>query len=86
MSTANTPELEIGAFEAKNRLSALLDDAASGKRIWITKHGKRVALLSSGLGEVNCASSTLLQRFRTIRERTHPGHATLKELVEDGRQ
>lgn len=36
---------EVGAFEAKNHLSALLDDAASGETVVITKRGKPVAKL-----------------------------------------
>jgi len=36
---------EIGAFEAKNHLSALLDDAAAGETVVITKRGKPVAKL-----------------------------------------
>lgn len=36
---------EIGAFEAKNRLSALLDEAAAGETVVITKRGKPVAKL-----------------------------------------
>ena len=36
---------EIGAFEAKNKLSELLDLAEKGEEIIITRHGKRVARL-----------------------------------------
>jgi len=36
---------EIGAFEAKNKLSALLDLAEQGEEIVITRHGKEVARL-----------------------------------------
>jgi len=36
---------KIGAFEAKNRLSELLDAAESGEEIMITKHGRPVAKL-----------------------------------------
>ncbi|MBK8767257.1 MAG: type II toxin-antitoxin system Phd/YefM family antitoxin [Burkholderiaceae bacterium] len=34
---------EIGAFEAKNKLSALLDLVAQGEEVVITRHGKPVA-------------------------------------------
>jgi prevent-host-death family protein len=37
--------LEIGAFEAKNKLSALLDWVEMGEVIIITCHGKPVAKL-----------------------------------------
>jgi len=40
--------MSLGTFEAKNKLSALLDLASKGSRIWITKRARHVALLSSG--------------------------------------
>lgn len=36
---------EVGAFEAKNKLSELLDLAEHGEEIVITRHGKEVARL-----------------------------------------
>ena len=36
---------EIGSFEAKNKLSALLDEVEHGMEIVITRHGKAVAKL-----------------------------------------
>lgn len=37
--------MEIGAFEAKNKLGALLDRVERGEEIVITRHGKPVARL-----------------------------------------
>jgi prevent-host-death family protein len=37
---------EVGAFEAKTHLSRLLDAVEKGERIFITRHGKRVAELA----------------------------------------
>lgn len=78
-------EREVGAFEAKNKLSSLLDAASRGQRIWITKHGKREALLSSGLGTVDTETENLVEEFRKIRASAKPGKETLKELIEEGR-
>ncbi|HKE26428.1 MAG TPA: type II toxin-antitoxin system prevent-host-death family antitoxin [Bryobacteraceae bacterium] len=36
---------EIGAFEAKNKLAALLDQVEKGEEIVITRHGRPVARL-----------------------------------------
>lgn len=36
---------EVGAFEAKNRLGALLDLVEQGEEVVITRHGKQVARL-----------------------------------------
>ena len=80
-------EKEIGAFEAKNKLSALLDEAAGGQRIWITKHGRRVALLSSGVGGGSGSKQpSLCGAFRRIRSAGKPGPETLKDLIEEGRR
>ncbi len=38
----------IGAYDAKARLSELLDRVARGEQIVITRHGKAVARLVSG--------------------------------------
>ena len=37
---------EVGAFEAKTHLSRLLDEVEKGERIYITRHGKRIAELA----------------------------------------
>ncbi len=41
---------EIGAFEAKNTLGALLDRAEHGEEIIITRHGRPVARLIPAAG------------------------------------
>jgi len=37
---------EVGAFEAKTHLSKLLDAVEGGQKIYITRHGKRIAELA----------------------------------------
>ena len=44
---------EVGAFDAKNKLSALLDDVEHGEEVVITRHGKP--------GRTACACNTDLQ-------------------------
>ncbi len=39
--------MQIGAFEAKNTLGALLDRVEKGEEVVITRHGKPVARLTS---------------------------------------
>jgi prevent-host-death family protein len=84
MSTQET--IEIGAFEAKNRLSALIDMAAHGQRIWITKHGRRMALLSSGLDQPQGGGGDLLEEFRKLRSASRSDGSSLKALIEEGRK
>ena len=44
---------EIGAFEAKNTLGALLDRVQRGEEIIITRHGKPVARLVPNSGRID---------------------------------
>lgn len=44
--------IEIGAFEAKNTLGALLDRVERGEEIVITRHGKPVARLVPNEGRL----------------------------------
>lgn len=39
----STEIAEIGAFEAKTKLSALLAQVEQGRSFYITKHGRRIA-------------------------------------------
>jgi prevent-host-death family protein len=57
--------MEIGAFEAKNKLSALLDRVEQGEEIVITRHGKPVAKLVPNRGGIDHSEvKAILQRMR----------------------
>lgn len=80
-------EIEVGTFEAKNRLSALIDEAAKGQKVWITRRGKRVALLSSGRElETTETPDETLARFRDLRRSARNGPESLKSLIEEDRR
>ncbi len=49
----------IGAFEAKNKLAALLDRAEQGEEVVITRHGRPVAKLVA-VGDVRDPQRTRL--------------------------
>lgn len=80
----------MGAFEAKNKLSALLDKVAQGQRVVITRRGKPVAalvdpaLLERNHEQVNPLD--MLEQFKAIRGRAQPVGCSLKELVDEGRR
>jgi prevent-host-death family protein len=58
---------EVGAFEAKNKLSELLDLAERGEEVVITRHGKEVARLVPPKGRPNPEEAWAA--MRRIRER-----------------
>ena len=56
---------EIGAFEAKNKLSWLLDRVEQGEEIVITRHGKPVArMVPTNAGVDRSEARAALQRMR----------------------
>lgn len=82
--------MEIGAFQAKNQLAKLLDQVERGQQVYITRRGRRVAMLTSvpEAGGVKDASEPkdLLARFRAFRSSAKPGKESLRSLVEEGRR
>jgi len=77
---------EIGAFEAKTRLSELLRETARGKSFVIRRRGRVVARLVPPVDESEAADlSKVLAEFREIRKRI-PGRVKVRKLVEEGRR
>ncbi len=57
--------MEIGAFEAKNKLGMLLDKVAQGEEIIITRHGKPVARLVPNTVKIDVPQArAALERIR----------------------
>jgi prevent-host-death family protein len=78
--------ISIGAFEAKTHLSSLLDRAAGGEEIIITKHGKPLAKLVSA-GNINSDRSIqAMNKLRESRKGLTLGGIAWKELRDEGRK
>jgi prevent-host-death family protein len=80
---------QIGAFEAKTKLSALLEQVQRGQVFHITKRGKSIAVLRSieePTPSVGRKGSSLGKRLRALRARTRKGPQPLKELIAFGRR
>ena len=76
----------IGAFEAKNRLSELLDAAENGEEVVITKHGRPVAKLVPIEQFDRARAREAVEWLKKFRE-THPlGGLTYRELIDGGRK
>ena len=59
----------VGAFEAKNKLSELLDEVERGGEIVITRHGKPVArLVASAEKNEDETRREALENLRALRE------------------
>jgi len=76
----------VGTYEAKTRFASLIERVRRGEHITITRHGVPVAVLRP----VETARTTPpeqtiaeLKRFRQGRRR---GKASVREMIEEGRQ
>lgn len=85
---------EVGAFEAKNTLGALLDRVEQGEEIVITRHGKPVARLvpnveRSHKDQARAAFERLRERARLLHEQNKDKEPldwpTLKKWRDEGR-
>lgn len=78
----------FGLFEAKNRLSELVDRAARGEEIVITRRGEEVARLVPALKpDERARAQALVQRIRHSRKGQPLGKgASLRELIAEGRR
>jgi len=77
---------EVGAFEAKNTLSALLDQVERGEEIIITRHGREVARLVPAKGVVSREMAReAAQRIREMSRGVTLGGLKIKDLINEGR-
>ena len=77
---------EIGAFEAKNTLGALLDAVERGAEILITRRGRAVAKLVPASGGHNSeAARAAAARIRARRKGVTLGGIKIKNLINEGR-
>ncbi len=70
---------EVGMFEAKTHLSALVDEVARGETVIITKRGHPVARLTPPEGADCEAAVAAAQTLRDLRKRI--GWATAEEIL-----
>lgn len=76
----------IGAFDAKAQFSALLDRAAAGEEITITKHGKPVARLVRAVPYDREKAAKAFEELLELRKGTTLGGLDWKELRDEGRK
>ena len=71
---------EVGAFEAKTHLSALLDEVARGETIIITRRGRPVARLTAPEAPDREAAVAAASTLRRLRRRI--GWATTEDILQ----
>lgn len=75
----------IGLFEAKQKLSELVERASEGERIGITRRGKLAAIItpatSSSAADIFSAIDAVRSRLKPL-----PKGTSLKDLINEGRR
>lgn len=81
--------ITVGAFEAKTRLSALLELVERGEEVIITRRGKPVARLvkerEARTPEAQARIDAAVAGLKDVRERSRPGPGW-RELRDEGRK
>ncbi len=77
--------IQIGAFEAKNRLAELLRAAEAGRSVIITRRGRPVARLVPAVDDSSADLAGLQAAFAEVRSGIE-GEVDVRELVEEGRR
>lgn len=81
-----TGALSVGAFEAKNRFSDLLDRVGRGIEVTITKHDKPVARIVPAADAVEEKRKRAAAELRSMRRRYSLKGVTTRELIDEGRR
>jgi prevent-host-death family protein len=76
---------QVGAYEAKTRLSQLIDEAAKGEEIIITKHGVPVAALVPVAGPRPLDPQAAIAAIKDFRRGRKLAGLSLRELIAEGR-
>ena len=76
---------EIGAYQAKTHLPALLERVARGEQIIITKHGRPIARLVPIQRAGSDRRSEAIERLKIFAE-SHTLGVPVKQLINEGRR
>ncbi len=78
--------ITVGAFEAKTKLSALLDQVESGEEVQITRHGKPIARIVRASNQLPNSAADLMARINRVADKHTLGPYNWKELRDFGRK
>jgi prevent-host-death family protein len=78
--------LRVGAYEAKTRFSQLIDEAAKGEEIIITKHGVPVAALIPVADPRQKDPQAAIAAIKDFRRERRLAGLSIRKMIEEGRQ
>ena len=79
--------LNVGAYEAKTHLAALLDRVERGERVTITRHGRPVAVLAPPPGVPDRTAGEAVAALLELRRGRRLGSGLgVRDLIDEGRR
>lgn len=75
----------VGAYDAKTHLSELIDRAAHGERITITRHGVPVAMLVPPEGQAQRTPAEVIAELRSYRKGIRLRGLSIRKMINEGR-
>ena len=75
---------QVGVYEAKTHLPALLNEVERGETIVITRHGRPVARLAP-VEPAGRSVAEVIADIRELRKGQTLGGLSIRELIEEGR-
>ena len=76
----------VGSYQAKTHLPRLLERAARGERITITKHGVPIAMLVPVEDKPKADIRSVIEELKKFRRGHKLGKLTIREMIEEGRK
>lgn len=76
----------VGLFEAKQKLSELVERASEGEQIGITRRGKLTAVIVPAHNDVGLKEAFARIEQLRLRAKPLPKGMTIKDLIEEGRR
>jgi prevent-host-death family protein len=78
--------MDIGIYEAKSRLSQLVERAEAGEEVILTRRGRPVAKIVNVAPAARRSRAALLKEIRALARRVRiPKRVSLREVIAEGR-
>jgi prevent-host-death family protein len=81
-----TTNATVGAFEAKNKFSELLERVGRGAEVTITRHDRPVAKLVPVLASAEAARKKATVELRALSKRYSLKGLPIRKLIDEGRR
>lgn len=76
----------IGIYDARAKLSELIERVQSGEEVILTRHGEPVARLVPEKRRRKGAAAATVARIRTLARRLNIRDVDVRKLIEEGRR